>query len=84
MFNYWLELDVVGFILDFFNEIVENLFGFLEFFNVGVICCMGVEFKIVLMFLFGLCLVGIFFYIEMEIINNLEDNLEGKGLIGVF
>lgn len=81
--NHWLELDVAGFILNSSNEIVENPPGSLEFFNAGETRRTGLESKIALTPLPGLRLAGTFSYIETEITNNPEDNLEGKGLTGV-
>lgn len=79
----WLELDVAGFVLNSSNEIVENPPGSLEFFNAGQTRRSGVESKATITPLPGLRLAGTFSYIETEITDNPENNLEGKALTGI-
>jgi outer membrane receptor protein involved in Fe transport len=81
--NASLELDVVGFILDSSNEIVENPPGSLIFLNAGSTRRTGVESKISYSPLPGLNLRGTFSYIETSITDNPEDNLEGNALTGI-
>lgn len=81
--NSWLELDAVGFILNSSNEIFENPPGSLEFRNVGQTTRRGIESKASLTPLPGLNIQGTFSFIETEVIDNPEENLEGKSLVGI-
>lgn len=81
--NVWLEFDIAGFILNSSNEIVENPPGSLVFFNAGKTRRTGVESKATLRPFPGLRVSGTFSYIETEITDNPENNLEGKALTGI-
>ncbi|MCI5082478.1 MAG: TonB-dependent receptor [Saprospiraceae bacterium] len=79
----WLELDVVGFVLNSSNEIFENPPGSAEFMNAGETRRTGIESKATLSPLPGLRIQGTFSYIETEVIDNPEQTLEGNALTGV-
>ncbi len=79
----WLEVDAAGFVLNTTNEIVENPPGSLEFINAGKTQRTGIETKASISPVNGLSITGTFSYIETEILDNPENTLEGKGLVGI-
>jgi outer membrane receptor protein involved in Fe transport len=79
----WLELDVVGFMLNSSNEIFENPPGSLQFQNVGATQRMGVESSLILTPIQGLRVAGTFSYITTEVTENPDDGLEGLELVNV-
>ncbi len=79
----WLEFDVAAFILNSSDEIVEIPPGSGDLVNAGSTQRTGVESKVTLTPVEGLSIAGTFSYIETEITDNPEENLEGNGLVGV-
>ncbi|MEM9329204.1 MAG: TonB-dependent receptor [Bacteroidota bacterium] len=80
----WLELDVVGFILNSSNEIVENPPGSLEFFNAGSTRRTGIESQLILSPVERLRIAGTFSYVTTEVTDNPgEESLEGRELVGI-
>ncbi|MEL6557734.1 MAG: TonB-dependent receptor [Bacteroidota bacterium] len=82
--NDKLELDVVGFVLNSSNEIVENPPGSLEFFNAGKTRRTGVESQAIFRPVERLRIAGTFSYTSTEITENPGDeSLVGRELIGI-
>lgn len=80
----WLELDVVGFVLNSSDEIVENPPGSLEYYNAGQTNRTGIESQAIFSPIERLRVAGTFSYITTEITDNPGDeSLEGLELTGV-
>ena len=79
----WLELDVVGFILNTSNEIFENPPGSGDFVNVGETRRTGIETEAVVKPTSSLRIRGTFSYTESEILENPDEALIGKSLVNV-
>ena len=79
----WLELDVVGFILNTSNEIFESPPGSGDFINIGETRRTGIETEVVLKPTSGLRIRGTFSYTESEILENPDESLVGKSLVNI-
>ncbi|WP_420459570.1 TonB-dependent receptor [Neolewinella sp.] len=79
----WLELDVVGYILNTSNEILESPPGSGDFVNVGKTERTGIETEAVVKPVAGLRVRGTFSYTETEVMTNPEASLLGKALVNI-
>lgn len=79
----WLELDVVGFVLNTSNEILESPPGSGDLVNVGETSRMGIETEAVIKPLQGLRIRGTFSYTETEVKINPEETFVGKELVNI-
>lgn len=79
----WLELDIVGFILNTSNEIFESPPGSGDFINIGETRRTGIETEAVIKPTKNLRLRGTFSYTETEILENPEESLVGKSLVNI-
>lgn len=79
----WLELDVVGYILNTSNEILESPPGSGDLVNVGETTRRGIETEAVIKPTPGWRMRGTFSYTETEVSTNPEENLQGKSLVNI-
>ncbi len=79
----WLELDVVGYILNTSNEILESPPGSGDFVNVGKTKRSGIESEAVVKPVAGLRVRGTFSYTETEVMTNPETSILGKELVNI-
>lgn len=85
-FNYdhdWVNLDLSGYILNTSSEVHEVVPGSGEFVNSGKTERKGIELGIKLFPVEGLRIDGTFAYVDTEIKNNPDGDMEGKELTGI-
>lgn len=79
----WLELDVVGFILDTSNEILESPPGSGDFLNIGKTRRTGIETEAIIKPSLSWKIVGTFSYTETEVLENPDDDLIGRSVVNI-
>ncbi len=79
----WLELDVVGYILNTSNEILESPPGSGNLVNVGETRRTGIETEATVEPMPGLRMRGTLSYSETDVKKNPEENLLGKSLVNI-
>ena len=79
----WLELDVVGFILDTSNEILESPPGSGDLLNIGKTRRIGVETEAVVKPTLAWEIRGTFSFTETEVLENPNDELIGTSVVNI-
>ena len=79
----WLELDVVGFVLDTSNEILENPPGSGDFVNIGETRRTGIETEAIIKPSLSWRIRGTFSYTDTEVKENPNDELVGKSVTNI-
>ena len=77
----WLELDVVGFVLDTSNEILESPPGSGDFVNIGETRRTGIETEAIIKPSLSWRIRGTFSYTDTEVKENPNDELVGNQLL---
>ncbi|MEM6397469.1 MAG: TonB-dependent receptor [Bacteroidota bacterium] len=79
----WLEVDVVGFILNTSNEILESPPGSGDIINVGETMRSGIESEVIITPLPGMRVRGTYSITETEVETNPDESLIGNELVNI-
>jgi outer membrane receptor protein involved in Fe transport len=79
----WLTVDVVGWMLNTTNEILESPSGSGDYVNIGETSRIGIESEVIVTPIRGLEIRGTYSYTDTEIKNNPDESLEGNEVTNV-
>ncbi|MBU2997963.1 TonB-dependent receptor [Cellulophaga baltica] len=79
----WLTVDVVGWMLNTTNEILESPSGSGDYVNIGETSRIGIESEVIVTPIRGLEIRGTYSFTDTEIKNNPDESLEGNEVTNV-